>query len=381
MSNLQQNRELLLELVKCEIWSRDPDLTLFNRGEFDWRELLHLAAQQSLYGVLYNSILKLPKELQPDRTQIFKLHQIVIRNRQQFEHHTQVAAEVMERLQLVGAPSATLLKGLSVSRNYPDPSARMCGDIDIFVGDEAYPQAITIAEGDEFKEDHKHFEFDYKRVSIEIHRFITSSETIIDRGEELVRWLDDALLGGEYNSTMELNGVTIKSPNATFNAIYIFLHAHHHLIRGGIGLRQICDWALILESQRDQIDYEVVERLLKRHNMTKIWNIFIALIINHLGFNPSNYPLTYNAKAKDIELVLDVVLERGNFGQSIDRGAVPKGYLSGQLFKLRYNIREIGFFMKIDLWQGIKLLSKVIFIGLGNTLSQLHFGDKNTHTK
>ncbi len=364
MTQSQRNTELLFELVRCEIWRGEPNTTLF-KEEVDWSGVLQLSLEQSLLGIIYNALAKLPKESQPSRDNLFKLHRIVTRNRQQYEYHRQIACEIMESLQLVGVPNAVLIKGINISENYPDPSARTYGDIDILIGNTYYDKAIKVSNGaEDCKEDFKHFEFNYKGIPIELHRFITSSETIVDSGKELVAWLDEALLSGEYTTQMEVDSIQIRVPDATFNAFYIFLHAHHHIIRGGIGLRQICDWVLLLHAKRSEINYKVVQMLLQRHDLTKMWDIFISLAIDHLGLPPTDYPLAYNASKEDVELILNVIIERGNFGQYAQRGVQPKGFLAEQLFKLKYNVNELDFLVKIDRKRGLKTILNVVFGGL-----------------
>ncbi|MFR9619746.1 MAG: nucleotidyltransferase family protein [Rikenellaceae bacterium] len=371
MDREQGRQQLLLELMRCEIWGREIDLSLFERTPIDWSQILNMAQQQAVLGVVANSIARLPLALQPSREVQIKLHHRVTLNRQQYHYQAAVAGDILEDLKSVGVDRGVVLKGLGMSQNYPDPSARMCGDIDIFVGEQMYHRSREICTDPECTENPMHYEFHYKGVPVELHRSVTSAEEIDRRGKELVAWFNQALLTSSRVELVDVCGTKIETPDATFNAIYIFLHAYRHLVKGGIGLRQICDWALVLDGRSQQIDYAVVEQLLERHDLRRMWDVFIQMINIYLGFDMSKYPLACSASSESAGLVMDVILDRGNFGQYAKRTKFSKIYAIKQLQTLIVRIRELDFLMRIDRRRGIKTMLSIVFGGLGRTVNTL----------
>lgn len=48
-------------------------------------------------------------------------------------------------------------------------------------------------------------------------------------------------------SFFEVEDQKVAMFNATFNAFYVFMHLYHHFLQVGVGLRQVCDWMLIMK--------------------------------------------------------------------------------------------------------------------------------------
>lgn len=43
-------------------------------------------------------------------------------------------------------------------------------------------------------------------------------------------------------------------PRAEEDVVYVFAHILQHFFKGGIGLRQICDWCRLLYTYRDSLN-------------------------------------------------------------------------------------------------------------------------------
>lgn len=95
----------------------------------DWLALYNLASKQSVLGLAYAGIQKLPKESQPPREVALQWARRaeIIRGYNQLLNRE--AAKLTEIFSGQGRRSA-VLKGPANARLYPDPLSRQCGDID-----------------------------------------------------------------------------------------------------------------------------------------------------------------------------------------------------------------------------------------------------------
>ncbi len=116
---------LLISLGRASSFDRTP-------SEQDWKLLYSMARSQSLQGVLYGGILRLDQGQRPPEPllgrwketagRIAAIHSL-------HEDHVRELETLLARLHL----QACILKGTALARLYPDPSERICGDIDLWI--------------------------------------------------------------------------------------------------------------------------------------------------------------------------------------------------------------------------------------------------------
>lgn len=147
-----------------------------------------------------------------------------------------------------------ILKGYGLSLNYPIPSHRGAGDIDIYlvdennnqaseVGDRIITDAFGIAVEMDKIEHHTHFTF--KGIVVENHYNLS----VAQYKSESVNLLNSKLKSENVKNLIpitQINGAFIPSPD--FNAMYLMRHicAHFHGFKND--LRQLCDWTMFLRS-------------------------------------------------------------------------------------------------------------------------------------
>lgn len=208
-----------------------------------------------------------------------------------------------------------LLKGQGCAANYLNPLYRNCGDIDLYVGKEKYDDAVTAisAHGGSFSECERHLQLRYKGVVVEIHRNCMDTY-----GEIRKRTFLSLEKEGLYGNlpTLDLDGCTVRVPEENFNAVYILYHMVHHLVYGGIGFRQLCDWTMFLHTHKDTVDRDRIYGILKRMHMLDTWQLFGYMAVNTLGLPEDEMPFYSAAPASRAQQVLELIFERGNFGRA-----------------------------------------------------------------
>lgn len=327
---------VLLSLLRSALWDTAPEPV---PADVDWAEVMKLASRQTVTGLVADAVVRLPESSRPDADTMRRLQMMRVAN---IRSHALLNAKLAEVLKLFRAAGIrpVLLKGQGLAANYPDPTARQCGDLDIYVGDEAYDKACTLAVEkygvhEEDSESIKHYHLNSAGVDIEIHR-LAESLPGISADRKYQKWTLHHLQQSELRK-LDIGGVEVEVPPVAFDAVYILNHTWHHFINGGIGLRQVCDWVLYLHRFHKQIDAACLRKDLKDFGLETVWKRFSYIAVNHLGLPPDECPLYEVDNPRLAMNVLQRILDEGNFGRYSKwrKKPRPKDYTAGKLHSFR----------------------------------------------
>lgn len=341
---MNKTEQQFFVLLRSGLWGSPVDADLFS-DIVDWEAMLKMAAMQTVSGIVYDGIDKLPVDKQPPVSLMRKLYQTVMRIEQSHELLNKRLVEIVTLLQSKGV-RPILFKGQGVAQNYRNPIRRQCGDIDLYIGKKEYKRACGLASewglvSDSETESHKHYHFNWNGVTIEFHRIAERLRHPI-RNRKFQRWTQ-CHLHGNNQKKWNLNNVEIELPTVNFDALYIFNHVYHHFIGGGIGLRQLCDWTIYLYVFHGHIDRQELMKDLKALGLLKPWQVFGCIVVEKLGLPKEDFPF-YTEKYKgDSRQVLSKILQKGNFGRyNTEYDKRPAGYLAGKLHSLYIRQKWIG---------------------------------------
>lgn len=210
----------LLRLLAAAVNTRDPALDKA-LSDPEWSRVYGQAAKQGVLAVAWESVRRLPPDLLPDRglrlLWAYGAERIVSRSKRQVREAARFAA-----LCTAAGCRLILLKGIGLSRYYPSPLQRECGDIDILLP-EGFEKGNEIARCRGMKVsglDYKHNHICSNGVMFENHRYLTSFKGKSDI-RRLERIFQDAVKGGDFVPFGE-DGFHTLSP--TVNALYITYH-------------------------------------------------------------------------------------------------------------------------------------------------------------
>ena len=308
-----------LELLRAGLWGKSADTSLF-QGEVDWKDILRIADQQTTNILVADGIATLPAYLCPKKSQIFKLAIKRTENTLMHKLLNNTINQITTALGAEGIPSV-LLKGQGVAQNYRIPESRMCGDIDLYVGNENFPKAYSILEKIEGIKMPATSECDFHILAelgdtvIELHR-----KTCLLFGRNTnaswEKWTHESIFEQENGlPTWQNNGQEIKLPSPTYNALYILHHAARHMMSEGIGFRHICDWTMFLYRHHQEIDQTQLEQKLKEYRMDIPWKEFSILAHKLLGLPTEYIPLYPAEDSSKTETLARHIFESGNFGR------------------------------------------------------------------
>ncbi|MDE7397624.1 MAG: nucleotidyltransferase family protein [Muribaculum sp.] len=317
----------------------------------DWKAVVALAKKHVVLGIIIDSIQFLPEHLRPSGEISAKMSRFALGLIQANMVMDKTAARLVAFFRQHGI-DGVLLKGQGVARYYREPQMRQSGDIDFYVGKTAYPKAVELCrqnltdDKNECDECEKHFGFNMGGVPVELHRLAARIYSPF-RNKRFQEWVVESLERSPSRRTLTVADTHITLPPLDFDAIFIFYHAWCHYIKGGIGLRQLCDWAMIFHSHSSDIDTARLVGNIHRFGLSKGWKLFACIAVNHLGVPEDKMPLydlSYSAKS---EKILEEIISGGNFGYYSEASARTPVLKYGILYGL-YKIRPVtGYFFSL----------------------------------
>ena len=321
---MDQAQSLFFTLLRSGLWGTVPDVSSFRPSAEDWKDVLRIAKEQTVIGLVAEGAALCPSGFVPEAVGL-RLIGLCESIRRRNAQTNSVIASLVALFAEDGIP-LFLLKGQGVACCYLKPELRMPGDIDLFVLPEDYQQSkktlSKIGVRDEGEGlDKLHYGAMHGDLEIEIHGTVHTS-----LGNRINGCLDDMqreLFEAESCRSLECTGkdgsVRMKLPSPDFDALFVFIHLLQHFFCGGLGLRQLCDWARLLHCYRDSVDVPKLEARLKRMGVTSEWKAFMSFIVNYLSLPEEDAILLdmgCEAKARRIWRYVEMV---GNFGTKIRR--------------------------------------------------------------
>lgn len=350
------------ELLKAGLWEVDACLSSFRT--IDFNAICQLAQEQSVEGFIAAGVehvtdVKLPQTIIWEF--VGSALQIEQRNKQMNEFLGRLVGEMQS-----SDIYALVVKGQGIAQCYERPLWRTSGDIDFLLSESNYtkakgfltPKASYISEE---LEKRLHFAATIDTWEVELHGTLhagikRSIDKVIDEAQ------NEVFHSGSVRSWM--NGRTqVFLPGEDEDVVFVFTHILQHFFKGGIGLRQICDWCRLLWTFRSSINRGLLESRLKRAGIMTEWKAFAAFAVDYLGMPVDAMPF-YSPKdvwSRKANLILSYIIDTGNFGHNRD--------ISYQLEKTILTRKMITLWRQAkDSFRLMRIFPKDAFISL------MHFG-------
>ena len=313
-SELLNMEEKLFEILRGELWG--TKLSFSELSHEDYIELIEMANKQTVTGLVGDCLIKNGVKLErEDALGLFAKMKAIEKTNTRVNENLVSFVNFMERKGI----DYIIVKGQVVGSLYPNPNSRMSGDVDLyFVGDN-YTKIKNMVEQRMGKQlsklsDGKHVEFEVNGVVFELHNKLSQLATKKHQ-DYWNQMIDNAIQ--EKTDTVSILGKDIHTLSATYNVLYIFVHLFFHMTASGLGLRQICDWAIVLNKVSDNIDNFKLKEILKELGYYKAYKAIGAFVVNYLGLQEDKFPLLLTEKdRKWVETVKNNILKSGNFGRS-----------------------------------------------------------------
>ena len=217
-------------------------------GESEWLQLISVARQQTVTGLLYKAAENLPPGTKISERVLFTLMSEVnvIVN-----HNLKLGEVEKEVLGILtgGGLHPVVMKGSTCAARYPSPELRTGGDVDLYLDKDEFPKAVELILAAGIESDSRpdgSVEFTRNGCEVELHR--------------------------QYFDLHVRESVL--PPVGTPEAELVMLSAHilKHACGVGIGLRQIIDFALAYKAYPG--DFDALQAIFRRCGISR-WNTLL----------------------------------------------------------------------------------------------------------
>lgn len=360
------NVKAFLALLRAGLWEQEVSLAEYGKVDFDC--VLKLAEEQSVLGLVAAGFERLTAYGLPLTEKLTLLGKCQLIEQQNVAMN-QFLGELVEKMRRVGI-YALLLKGQGIAQCYERPLWRSSGDIDLFLSDDNYDKAKVLlcplsSSTEKETEYRKHLPLTISSWSVELHGYLRCGlSKKIDQGLDEIR--NDVFCKGNVRSW--LNGRTyIFLPSADNDAVYLFTHILKHFYKGGIGVRQLCDWCRLLWTFRNELDVAKLELRLRQMRLLSEWKAFAAFAVSVLGMPEESMPL-YDAADKwkrKANRILDFILKSGNFGHNRDSSYwIKYPYLIRKAFSMKRRVGDLVRHARIFPMDSLRFFPNIITIGI-----------------
>lgn len=317
MLNIHERQ--LLALLSAALFDREPQTDLFTEDtRQDWEAITKLSKEQSVLGLVVERMLTMPKELQAERPLRIELAlglELVLRHYKAYNKKLQAIYQEYEDEGLF----TVMLKGLTMSKLYPRPELRSLGDVDLFLpktGDYDRANAWVKSKGYRLHGS-SIYEQAYvrDRLMVENHRLL--SYFGIPRYDKALSEIIEQIDRADDWAYITIEDRRYRTLPLELNAVYTFHHILHHFSYLGIGLRQICDWILLLKEQGERLNIDVFNDYAQRLDLLRPMQLFALMAVRHLSVPADIFPFALPADRRSEELadlIIRDTFEGGNFG-------------------------------------------------------------------
>ena len=268
---------------------------------------------------------------------------------QQIERQNEVVNSVLRELVELyrgAGVSFVVMKGQTAGAMYPNPLRRQSGDIDVFVwnppcsqtGHDSYREACRLIEANGATlidlSPEKHAEYTWHNVVVEVHH--TLLDMFCPSALHYLEQLDYSQMVEER----EVAGIQVACFKPAFNCAYMLGHMVHHLLTEGLGLRQVCDWMLLMKEIEGQVSgngsqdhcIESIQEHLSGMKLFEAFSVFVAMGTKHFCLDGSLWQWAILPKSpQEAERLMTYIMECGNFGRKANNKHDCKS-LTGNLF-------------------------------------------------
>ena len=324
-------------------------------ADFDWNFFYRFAKKQSLIGVLFDGIQKLPQgvRLGEDLTMTWVGMSQKIKRRNVLLN--QASAYIYNKVKAAGY-RCCILKGQGNALMYPNPSSRTPGDVDVWVN-ASRKEILLLAEllakdkGSVGKVSLNHVELSVNGIAVELH----STPAIMNHpiyNYRLQKWLRRNV-DLQCSNVVSLPGGVgeMAIPTNAFNVVYQLFHLFHHYFYEGVGLRQVIDYYFVVVGWHtdltnltdfDSKDLAALQLDLKGLGLYGFAGAMMYVLHEVLGLDEDMMIVPMDERRG--RMLLEEILASGNFGQYDERYSFGQGAIGHNLQRLFRDLRLVRYY-------------------------------------
>lgn len=305
-------RELFFQLLRNELWREGavPDALTFE--EFAY--VHEMAREQTVAGLVSNAIARNGVRTGDDNAMRVMAVKV---NHDRRAEKMQGALKALINCLDASHMNYVVFKGQTVAALYPEPFMRTLGDLDFYClpeDGECARKAIEQALGvtvhiDELE---KHHTFEYDGIRFEMHYRMETFGTSRHQ-----HYFDTLITQGMNKlSAMQIGDANVKTLSPMLAVLVCFKHLFNHFLIEGVGLRQVCDMAILFGRYQGKIDANELRLHLEEMGYLKAFKAVGGITVKHLGLPERAFPFPLSKNDfRWADRMLKEILKHGNFGK------------------------------------------------------------------
>ena len=311
---MSPNERLLVQYVLAATQSEKINLLKPNADKLDY--LYTQGCKHQIQTLIFSALdnLKMLQEIAPDLIKKWT-QETIMRSCYQKEYIKQVNY-ILGEFESQGIPVLPL-KGVVLRNLYPRPDLRLMGDADILIHKEDLDKVKQLLENQGYQEVQDthayHVVFSHPQyMCIEVHWALTNHRSFNIPAaiafEEQV-W--------EHAMVANTNNSAVLTLSFNDHLIYLCMHMAKHLNYAGFGLRQLCDFYLLLKKYGDKFNWTYLTQQLKDIGLYEFFAMQIAVCQIFFSYDPPTalVNLPQYPKTK-INLFINDIFQSGVFGMA-----------------------------------------------------------------
>ena len=297
-------------LLIFSLWNKETDIVI---SEKNMATIMQLAKCQSVIGLIADAIISNDIPIGRDNvmTLLSYLNAVKRNNRNVDEGLTELCSLLKNN-----SIGYFVFKGQTMAHLYGKQNIRCAGDVDFYCAEKDRGRLLELLKNDVSFNDEVSFKhLSYKKDAVDFELHFKLANFSVKRHQEFWDSLIEAEIKNKKCDNISINDIDVSTLSPTTNAVYLFIHIYHHFMKEGIGLRQLCDWAIFLNHYRNDINRDKVEEILNKLGYMKAYCAFGSILLDKLGLEKDSFPFSINENDRRWgKKVLKVIYHGGNFG-------------------------------------------------------------------
>ena len=324
---MTESGQIVLSLLRlCTGGSLDE----FPRREsYDWSEVLDICVRNGIAALIWDGIQRLYDQRIFDATTmaqpLMDEWTSWIMSTEHDWRMMKLQADRLARFYTAHGIPMMLLKGYGTSLDWPDPSHRTSGDLDIWLfgrsreADDLLRKERNVEISNSH---HHHTVFMLRDRLVENHYdFVNTASHRSNRAYE--RKLKAM---ATLESAVPCDGFYIPGPQ--LEALFNLRHMALHFSAVGCTLRHLMDWGFMAMAHRGKVDWKEVMQAAREAGMYRFLCALNTICIEDLGFDASCFPVMERERVLADRMIDDIMEPEFKEGK-------PRHFISGLFFKFR----------------------------------------------
>lgn len=307
----------LFVLLRAGLWGTLDTPSAFPLSDGEWEQVFLLSRRQTVTGIVFRGFGCLPDDAMPPMGLVAKWMAHIDRIEEQNRRMNMLLKRLVRHLEDNGV-QAVLQKGQGIASMYPEPLLRECGDIDLYFPDMKEAASLEAFAGSPGRKmPDGSIEYVVDGIVIECHGRLVDIYSPFKRKylRSLVKSVGfERVTIGDGDDVIE---VDVPAPEV--NMLMLGSHIMKHATGVGIGLRQLCDYAVAYRHYAGKMEPERMEEVCRKAGIGRWMELLDAFVSEWIcPSRKSEGALEVPQMAKKSRILLQIILKGGNFGTFTD---------------------------------------------------------------